>query len=272
MPRCSPHSEKKIRSAGCAAIFRALPLPFHVFRLLALPGVRALSDSLYDAVAARRYVFSEWLGYTSCGLKRVTPEPVVVGREIPPPWRVALRKTARVTSNTVAGIVFFCILWDSYNLNIAYARHEKGIEEPDLVRAIIEVPQLEHAWQLFAPDPLVEDGWWVIEGVTESGKMFDPLTGREPTWEKPKDIRDRYDRYWRKYLGNLWQKGNSEHRLWFGKYITIKNHREMPKGERLERFNFYYVLELTQPPGTPEPFPTQRIILSRHECFGQERE
>jgi hypothetical protein len=117
------------------------------------------------------------------------------------------------------------------------------------------------------PDPNKEDGWWVIVGETESGQQLDPFTGKTPTFDKPADLASRFDRFWRKYLDRIRLKKNSEYRLYFGKYITRKDHRATPPGQRLARFGFYYVKELTQPPGTPAPWPTERQLLWHHDCF-----
>ena len=46
----------------------------------------------------------------------------------------------------------------------------------------------------------------------------------------------------------------------------VQNHH--PE-DRLDHFSFYYVRENTQPPGTPKPWPTERIFLSRHDSFDE---
>ncbi len=262
--------QKGTKAAAAAAVFRALPAPFHVFRLVALPGLSVLSDEVYDYVASRRYRLSEWLGFTACGIDRVKEDALTVDVSSRSPMAQAWQRFLCVSANAIVALVFVAVLWDNYNLNIVDRIGKEQLREPALIRAIIQCPQLEHAWQLFAPDPTPEDGWWVIDGVTESGKTFDPLTGRAPDWDRPSDLRNRYDRYWRKYLSRIWERAGSDKRLSFGQYITRKNHREQPPGRRLVRFDIYFVLETTLEPGTPEPFPTKRVLLWHHECFGDE--
>jgi hypothetical protein len=165
------------------------------------------------------------------------------------------------------GVLLVTFALEGYNLNMTKRLGRERIPEPHWMRAIVLVPLIQHDWELFAPDPMKDDGWWVIDGETESGEQVDPLTGEAPTFDKPADLAFRFDRFWRKYLDRIRLKKNYEYRLYFGKYITRQNHREKPEGQRLARFNFYYVKEVTQPPGTPQPWPTERVLLWRHECF-----
>ena len=60
--------EVTIRSRAVARVLRALPLPWHALRIIALPGVRFLSDRIYDLVAAHRHRISSWVGLGRCGL------------------------------------------------------------------------------------------------------------------------------------------------------------------------------------------------------------
>jgi len=258
--------ERTKRAAAAATIFRVLPWPFRVCCVIAWPGARVVSDRVYDLVSRNRYRFSQWLGFTACGVGRVS-EDVVVTATVPPAAARAWRRAGRVAANLIVAVIFVTLTVDSYNLNMTKRLGCEPIREPRWMRAIVLVPLTEHDWELFAPDPAMDDGWWVIDGETESGEKLDPLTGKVPTFERPADLASRFDRFWRKYLYRVWLKKNFDYRLYFGKYITRKNHREAPKGKRLVRFYFYYVEELTQPPGTPRPWPTKRVMLWHHECF-----
>jgi hypothetical protein len=217
-----------------------------------------------------RQRLAKWLGWTDCSPPAMTSEPGKVVSDGFPPLLRAWRSTLRILVNAVAALVFVSILLDSYNRNLAGHLAMKEISEPVLVRAIIQGPQLLQDWHLFAPFPMKDDGWWVIDGVTESGEHFDPLTGTAPTFEKPAQLAGRFDPFWRKYLYRLWLRNYAGYRLYFGKYITRKNHREKPPGQRLVSFRFYYVLETTLPPGSPQPLPTERELLYEHDCFARE--
>src|SRR5205085_1849332 len=128
------------------------------------------------------------------------------------------RRILRTLADAAVALIFVSVIVDSYNWNMARYFGTKEIPEPTLVRAIIQCPQLVHDWHLFAPSPMKDDGWWVIDGVTESGERVDPLSGKAPTWEKPADLADRYGVFWRKCLYRLWLTNLSEYRLYFGRY------------------------------------------------------
>ncbi len=86
-----------------------------------------------------------------------------------------------------------------------------------------------------------DNGWWVVDGVTETGARLDPLTGRVPTMEKPADLASRYDRYWRKYFSNIRIRTNEAYRPGLAGYITRVNQRTFPPGQRLQAFQLIYV-------------------------------
>ena len=57
---------------------------------------------------------------------------------------------------------------------------------PRLLIPLGEVLSLHQSWDLFAPDPNREDGYWVIAGQLEGGQMVDVAGGGRPlNFEKP---------------------------------------------------------------------------------------
>jgi tetratricopeptide (TPR) repeat protein/predicted DCC family thiol-disulfide oxidoreductase YuxK len=260
-------------SSAVARLFAALPLPFHLLRLIALPGLRNIADVAYDFIARRRHQISRWLGHAACGAAAVATTPRgEPPQDSTPPLRRWRRACLRAAANAAAAVMLAAILLSGYNHNIAERFNLPRVRPPALLTAIIECPQLVQDWHLFAPHPMTDDGWWVIDGVLESGESFDPLTGRPTSWEKPRDLTKRFDRFWRKYLYRLWLQEFSEHRLYFGRYITRLNHREQPEGRRLSFFDLYYMLETTPPPGLAKPFAPKRILLWSHNCFAPDHD
>jgi predicted DCC family thiol-disulfide oxidoreductase YuxK len=258
---------KNVRSAAMASIFAALPLPWHVFRIVAWPGVRALSDRVYDVVARNRYRVSTWLGYQACGLDQV---PIAAGgMEENAPLVLTGRSLQHGIANVVAGILLAFVLVNTYNNTWTDCLQTATIPEPPLMFAALQTTQLVHSWGMFAP-PMKADGWWVIDGVTLSGKRVDPLTGAPPTFEKPPDLARNVGPTWRMYLDRLSWGRNVDFRVYFAKYVTRKHHREHPE-DPLDHFNFYYVEEYTQSPGTPKPWPTEILLLWEHDCFAGDR-
>jgi predicted DCC family thiol-disulfide oxidoreductase YuxK len=104
--------ERATRAAAFAVIFRALPLPFHIFCAIAWPRVRYISDAVYDFVARNRYRFSRWLGFSACGIDQVQEDMVHV--DLPPSPR-GWRRLARVLVNLIAAALFAALLIDGYD-------------------------------------------------------------------------------------------------------------------------------------------------------------
>ena len=61
-------------------------------------------------------------------------------------------------------------------------------------------------WDMFAPDPLSIDGWYVVPGTLASGERIDAFHGGPVTWDRPPNVARTYptDR-WRKYLANVYR-------------------------------------------------------------------
>lgn len=244
-------------------ILEALPLPWHALGIVGVPGLAWLTDELCGFVAQRRVAIARWLGWE--------PEPVAEQIQQPPAPSplLRIRRTFVVGAETLAvGFLLVCVLYESYNRDLAPAWNKRRLKEPPLVHGFVMAAHLNHGWGMFAPDPPKgHDGWWVIEGETRSGKKIDPFTGREPTWEKPAYFSSQFDIEWRRYLSAITGDKRRAYRTYFAKYLTRRHQRENQGGDRLARFRLYYVQEPTKPPGTTEPFPTKRIKLLEHECF-----
>jgi predicted DCC family thiol-disulfide oxidoreductase YuxK len=255
---------KAVRASAMAAVFSALPLPFHVFRVVAWPGLRAISDGVYDVVAHNRYRLSSWLGYQACGLDRVSQNDAVRTTETAPLVEAGRRVTHGIV-NLVVAVLFAFVVVNTYNNSVTECSRTAEIPEPPLMFGILQTTQLVHSWGMFAP-PMKADGWWVIDGVTLSGKRVDPLTGAPPNFDKPPDLARTVGPTWRMYLDRLSWARNVAFRVHFAKYVTRKHHREHPE-DPLDHFNFYYVEEYTRSPETPKPWPTEVQLLWEHDCF-----
>jgi hypothetical protein len=113
---------------------------------------------------------------------------------------------------------------------------------------------------MFAPDPLRGDGWWVVDGVTETGTAFDPLRNGPPQWDKPAHLAFLRLPIWRSFLFNVSAAGSRPYWPNFSRWLAGET-RATPPGRRLTRFDFWWVQEDTQPPGTPKPWPVHRFRL-----------
>lgn len=127
---------------------------------------------------------------------------------------------------------------------------------PRLIKTITYALCIGQNWRLFAPHPGVDDGWYVLVGYTKNGRIYDPLTGKAPTIEKP-DVR-KNEMYsscsWRKlgrYLYRMEQEPIARSLCSF----LIKRSRKLEPEDPLIGIKLYRINETTLPPGRSKQFP-----------------
>ena len=121
-------------------------------------------------------------------------------------------------------------------------------------------------WNMFAPYPLRDDGWYIITGKLANGKSYSVFSDTpEISWEKPELVSAMYSsQRWRKYMMNLWQKKHKDHRLYYGRYLCRNFKRDHPNLAPLETFRIYYMREDTREEAIQTPKP---VMVWKHRCF-----
>ena len=131
------------------------------------------------------------------------------------------------------------------------------------------VLNIDQKWGLFAPEPLKDDGWYVIPGKLKSGKEVDLYQHKETvTWEKPKFVSSMYKtERWRKYMMNLQlPKFNGEARNNFAKYLCREwNEKNTRDEDTLETLEIYYMNETTLP--NYQVPNIKQDLLWKHYCL-----
>lgn len=180
----------------------------------------------------------------------------------PKPWPPRLRLVGKRVAATLAGIfIVHAMLWNVGTLS------EKPIRLLEATRWISNIPRLDQWWNMFAPFPLKDDGWYVIPGVLRNGTQIDVYAGGAPvSWEKPKLISATYRNFrWRKYMMNLWLRTYNEHRILYGRYLCREWNKSHGPAEQLMTFEIFFMLKETQP-DYREP-TVRKESLWRHHCF-----
>lgn len=186
---------------------------------------------------------------------------------------------------------FFLWLIFQWNMSTIDAR---SWSVPKFGSSIGHTLRLDQRWDMFAPVPFTDDGWFVIPGELANGEFVELWQGGDVAWasdaeratwtralEAPKEAKQRaYDlsrqkpalvsamypnQRWRKYMRNLWLSRYRALRLYYGKAVCKQWNREHSGGEKLRRFNMVYMKEATpRPGGTSEVVPVQTWS---HQCF-----
>jgi hypothetical protein len=115
---------------------------------------------------------------------------------------------------------------------------------PDRIHWVADLFRLDQYWDMFAPYPAREDGWWVVPGTLEDGSEVDVLhqTPSAPSWEAPERISASFanDR-WRSYSMMIWLVENESYRLYYAQYLCRLWNRSAPEGKRLKWFQAYFM-------------------------------
>ncbi|MGB8356207.1 MAG: HTTM domain-containing protein [Chthoniobacteraceae bacterium] len=164
----------------------------------------------------------------------------------PSPVSAAHRAVIRRLANAAA-LVFlvYVIHWNIRTVN-------PRIDLPMLHRLdwMAQLFRLDQTWDMFAPAPLREDGWYVVPGLLADGSMADIRRDGPVDWQKPAIVSANYknDR-WRKYMVNLAAQQHTWYRAPYAEYLRRKWNEEHPASQRLVSVWIYYMMVLTRPDG-----------------------
>lgn len=187
-----------------------------------------------------------WRAATAALARRDPRTRVGAGRREPSAWR---HVGAVIVQAFLVVLVVYVTLWNLRTVD--YARWERVLpsEANDLGR-VLQVGQI---WNLFAPYPATEDGWFVFVGTLVDGEEIEVRTGRAPSFEKPANVsRSLGNGRWRKYLMNLDDRQNAIHRRHFGEYLCRSWNERHAGDRRLASIGMFVVRERTLSSGEEE--------------------
>ncbi len=165
-----------------------------------------------------------------------------------------------IPSAIVILLMLFGIYWNLSTATNLYGLNKNTLWLGHLLR-------VDQKWDMFAPSPFTDDGWFVIPGRLRNGKKVDVFREGNPvSWDKPDDAISDYKNYrWRKYMRRLWLRRYSDHRLYYGKYLCRKWNREHDFKNNLLTFDIYFMKERTLPNYKEEE--TEKVHIWQHRCF-----
>lgn len=163
-----------------------------------------------------------------------------------------------------AFFLVYVVLWNIGDMPASMNRLKIGI--PWRMKWIASALRIDQMWNMFAPYPLKDDGWYVIPGTLKNGQEVDVFTGGKPvTWEKPANIAYMYkNQRWQKYMMNLWSRDFSKFREFYGKYLCRDWNANHSGDDQLDHFTIYFMREDTRPDGEAPP---EKVSLWDHYCF-----
>lgn len=224
---------------------RHSPVAFWIVPLLALPPCAWFGRRVYETIASNR-------DKTGPIVHFLDPRPLNV--ELPRP------------ANALLGFLLgYVILW-----NVRTMDYEKYVGFlPAWTDPIGYSTTLAQRWDMFAPYPLTDDGWFVIPARLHNGREVDVFRGgRDLSWDKPAWVVYDYpsDR-WRKFHMNLSREPYKGARKPYAEYLCWDWNRRHPYDEKLDGLDIYYMLELTLPDYATQPVRA-RLLHAHHNVPG----
>ncbi|MCA9385931.1 HTTM domain-containing protein [Candidatus Dojkabacteria bacterium] len=128
--------------------------------------------------------------------------------------------------------------------------------------------RIDQYWNMFAPYPLMDDGWYVIVGTQTDGRDINVQKSHEKyiDWEKPEFVAQTYkNQRWRKFMMNIWERSNTGYREPYAKYLCWNWNQNEEHAQQLSSIKIYFVEERTLPNyGVEEP---KEVLLHTQNCF-----
>ncbi|PSQ22366.1 HTTM domain-containing protein [Halobacteriales archaeon QS_9_67_17] len=215
-------------------LFMLATLRLGVFPLVSVAGLLPfLPSAVWDWVEAR----TGRLATRARSEKSRLPHP----NSLPPD---GVRRVAR----TVAVVLLaFVLVWNA-----------AGVGVVDLSTGGTLDPE-ERRWDMFAPEPLSTDGWYVPVGTTADGDRVDALRGGDPVFN-PTDPSDTYPSHrWYVYLTDL--RRGDQLQEGFAAYLCARWERTHER-----RLDSVTVVLVTQEVRLDAPDRTQRRTVASREC------
>lgn len=130
--------------------------------------------------------------------------------------------------------------------------------------ADLQILRLDQKWNMFAPRPLTEDGYFVFVGETREGKWVDPwiVGDGQVRWQKPQHVASTFpDARWRKLLTNLADPVQEAWRPYLLEYLSNRWEKRNPQ-QPLRCLRMYFVVEELNPDGTEKELQVR--LLAYH--------
>jgi hypothetical protein len=164
-----------------------------------------------------------------------------------------------------AFLIVYALLWNVRGLD--YEARKEWVPQP--INFVARMLRLDQGWGMFAPRPMVDDGWFVMPGKLLKDKdfSFDRFTGKTPIdWSQPVYVSSMYPHErWRKYIMNLWASQYTNQRVYYARWVCRHWNRLHHGGDRLDRFQVYYMRADTKP-GYVASKPV-KVSMWDHYCF-----
>jgi hypothetical protein len=235
-------------------------IPFYQTAIWDLLSARAsdlgLTDTLDGLWERLQTAWPDLPGPAAVAL--AAPAPAILDGDGPDLSEICER--SRVVFTTILPYIFIVLVVLSNAQSVGYGA------VPDRAEPVMDATGTEQSWRMFAPEPLQNDGWFVVPGELEDGTRADILQEEEELrWNGANRIDQMYPSHrWRKYLSNVRGASNENHRSYVANYLCESWNRN--HDTKVESLTIWYVSQPSQPYENSEP--THEIHLQDYDCSG----
>lgn len=177
-------------------------------------------------------------------------------------WPGVILWKASWISNAVASFfLVYILLWNISTLDLSIPPF---IPPPKSIGNLLAVDQ---TWDMFAPTPLREDGWYIIPGNLRDGTVVDLYTDGKPVnWKKPESLSAAYPNdHWRSYMMNLeLDEFGQKPMLYFARYLCRKWNENHSYAKQMISFDVIFMLKINSLEN-PQPHE-KKTVLWHQEC------
>lgn len=187
-------------------------------------------------------------------LRRLPAWPALWQLQVQADWHPRVRshrhfRLLPALRDTVLYVLLAYTIW--WNLD-GIVRPDYALREP--LRWFGYLFRTDQHWGMFAPTVFKDDGWYILEGRTQDGRLLDLYRdGQAVTYQKPASVMalHKNDR-WRKYSENYLFVANSWMRPYYCNYMLRVWHDD-PRHARLKQLEVVYMKEVSLPDYRTEP-------------------
>lgn len=234
------YGKRFYKSSGFYPLLKNSPLFFWLAWILSIKPVNIVFDLVYDIIANKRRKIS-FLLFPSKEKKD--------------------KKILLLCANLAAAFFLVYILaWNVQTLG--------NDAVPDNSEIIASILRLDQKWDMFAPAPLKDDGWYVISGNLSNGKEVDLFENKDKVeWGKPERVALTYDNQrWRKYMMNLWKEDYSQYRGRYAEYLCRNWNDRNSEEKQLISLTIVFMKETSLALGFEQKQAVEKVVLLEHNC------
>lgn len=187
------------------------------------------------------------------------PEPAATGSPSAGPWR---RYGWWAGQIFCGGCLLYVLAWNVRTLDFAFWSRFF----PPSANGLAHWLRLDQRWNMFAPGPMLNDGWYIVEGLTVGGDRIDlwrdgrPVVAEKPVLPSAEFTSQR----WQKYMMNLRSKRQEGHRLLYLHYMCQQWNQQHVGDDQVVELQLVYMQERT---GDGFIHEVERLVLFEHVCL-----